>query len=111
VWGMDIQYEGDPFEEQFPPATVQRFEDLRPATREPSPIGADTDYLCWEYSYDASRWYDEGELLKLEPGEYTDFQSHRADVEGPYEKRFCVFSGSGVLIVITVSYYRVDRRT
>jgi mannose-6-phosphate isomerase-like protein (cupin superfamily) len=94
---MDIEYHGDPLEDQRPPATVQKFEELRPTVHEPSPIGADTDYLSWEYSYPTSRWYDEGELLKLEPGEYTDFHSHREGVERPYEKRFCVFSGSGVL--------------
>jgi oxalate decarboxylase/phosphoglucose isomerase-like protein (cupin superfamily) len=94
---MDIEFSGDPFENQSPEATVVRFEDLRPTRHEASPIGADTDYLSWEYGYDSSRWFDDGGLLKLEPGEYTDFQSHRESVEGPYEKCLTVFSGRGVL--------------
>jgi len=94
---MEIQYAGDPFENQLPPATVRRFEDLRPETNSSSPIGADTDYLSWAYDFESSRWYDDGGLLKLEPGEYTDFKSHREAVEGPYEKVLTVFAGRGVL--------------
>ncbi len=93
---MHIQYTSDPFEDR-PGATVERFSELRPTSRGPSDIGANTDYRTWRYEFDGSRWFDDGELLKLEPGEYTDFQSHRADVEGPYEKCLCVFSGRGVL--------------
>lgn len=94
---MEIEYDGDPFEGQQPEANVIRFEDLRPSATPQSSIGADTDYLTWEYDYESSRWYDDGGLLKLDPGEYTEFQSHRESVEGPYETCLTVFSGKGVL--------------
>lgn len=93
---MRIQYTSDPFEDR-PGATVERFEELAPTAYRRSDIGANTDHVSWKYEYDSSRWFDDGELLNLEPGEYTDFQSHREGVEGPYERSLIVFSGRGVL--------------
>ncbi|MFB6108573.1 MAG: cupin domain-containing protein [Haloplanus sp.] len=94
---MEIEYSGDPCANQLPRASVERFEELRPTPHERSELGDNTDYLSWEYGYESSRWYDSGELVKLDPGEFTHFQSHRDAVEGPYEKCLCIFSGRGVL--------------
>lgn len=94
---MKIVYEGDPFEDRSE-AHVERFEEQKPAPRPRSNLGSNADQLVWEYdSQPNSRWFDRGELIKLDPGEYTDFQSHRPEVEGDYELSFRVFYGSVAL--------------
>ncbi|UTF55742.1 cupin domain-containing protein [Natronosalvus rutilus] len=96
---VDIDYDGDPFRptKERPKASVVRFDDVEPWARHASDIGCNFDHLVWGYDLPASRWFDRGELRQLDPGEYTDFQSHREDVEGPVEKVVRVVSGRGVL--------------
>ncbi|MFC7156888.1 cupin domain-containing protein [Halomarina halobia] len=96
---VEITYDGDPFRspEERPDASVVRFGDVKPRTRHASNTGCNFDHLVWEYDFPASKWFDRGQLRRLEPGEYTDFQSHRADVEGPLEMCVRVVSGRGVL--------------
>jgi mannose-6-phosphate isomerase-like protein (cupin superfamily) len=96
---MRIEYDSDPFRplEERPKASIVRFEERTPTTHHESEIGCNFDHPVWEYDFPDSRWFDRGELIQLESGEYTDFQSHRADVEGPFEKSIRIFSGRGVL--------------
>lgn len=94
---MKIEYSSDPFEDR-PEASVTRYEETRPVPFEASDIGANEDHLVWQFeSPPNSRWFDQGALLKLEPGEYTDFQSHRPDVEGNYEVSSRIFHGEVTL--------------
>ncbi|WP_418286441.1 cupin domain-containing protein [Halorubrum sp. DTA46] len=96
---VEIDSDGDPFRStgERPEASVVRFDDTEPSTRHASAVGCNFDHLVWEYELPASRWFDRGRLRRLDPGEYTDFQSHRADVEGPVERVVRVVSGRGVL--------------
>lgn len=96
---MRIEYDSDPTRslEERPEASVVRFDELIPATRHESDVGCNLDYLVWRYEFLDSLWFDGLELAKLDPGAYTDFQSHREAVEGPLERVLRVFSGQGVL--------------
>lgn len=94
---MQIEYEGDPVEER-PEANVFRFEETKPVAHPRSDLGSNADRLVWQYGApDNSRWFDKGELLKLDSGEYTDLLSHRRDVEGAYEVVYRILNGSVVL--------------
>jgi len=96
---VEIDYDGDPVRstEERPPASVVRFDEVVPTTRHASDVGCNFDHLVWTYEFPASRWFDRGQLRRLDPGEYTDFQSHRAAVEGRVERVVRVVSGRGVL--------------
>jgi len=96
---VEIDYDGDPSRptEKRPESSVVRFDGVEPSTGHASAVGCNFDHLVWEYEFPASRWFDRGQLRRLDPGEYTAFQSHREDVEGPVERCFRVVSGRGVL--------------
>lgn len=94
---MQIEYEGDPLEDR-PEANVVRFEETMPVPHRRSDIGANADRVVWQFDQpDNSRWFDKGELHQLDPGVYTDFQSHREATEGVYEVTYRVMSGEAVL--------------
>lgn len=93
---MKIEYDSDPFEDR-PEGTIDRFEELMPGPRHYSDIGPNANHMVWEYEQEGSRWFQQNELIRLEPGEFTAFQSHLPEVEGPYEVCLRVFEGSGVL--------------
>lgn len=96
---IQINYNGDPFRsvEDRPKASIVRFSEIEPRTQHASDTGCNFDHRVWEYDFPVSQWFDRGELRRLEPGEYTDFQSHREDVEGPLEKGIRVVSGRAML--------------
>jgi mannose-6-phosphate isomerase-like protein (cupin superfamily) len=96
---VEIDDDGDPFrpKSERPAASVVRFDEIEPRTRHASDTGCNFDHPLWEYDLPASRWFDRGHLRRLEPGEYTDFQSHRAAVEGPLERVIRVVAGRGLL--------------
>ncbi len=93
---MKIEYTSDPIEDR-PEGTVERFEEVMPGPRHRSKVGPNADHLVWEYEQEGSQWFQQNELVKLDPGEFTAFQSHLVEVEGPYEVCMRVFEGSGVL--------------
>ena len=96
---MRIEYESDPTRsiEERPKASVVHFDAMTPATRHESDVGCNFDHPVWRYEFPNPRWFDGLELLRLDPGASTAFQSHREDVEGPLERVLRVFSGRGVL--------------
>lgn len=90
---LDITYSGDPREDR-PEARIERFAETKPVTRKESPTGANADHRVWPVEFPSSRWFDDGELVRLEPGAYTNFASHPEDREGLYERYYRVFSGT-----------------
>jgi oxalate decarboxylase/phosphoglucose isomerase-like protein (cupin superfamily) len=96
---IEINYEGDPSRptDERPAASIARFDDIKPTPQPASILGCNFDHLTWTYDFPASRWFDRGQLRKLDPGEYTDFQSHRESVEGPVERCIRVVAGQGIL--------------
>ncbi|UTF55752.1 cupin domain-containing protein [Natronosalvus rutilus] len=96
---MRIEYDSDPTYslEERPKASVVRFNEVTPATRHSSDVGCNFKHLVWRYEFHGSQWFDGLELLKVDPGTYTDFLSHREDVEGPLERVLRVFSGRAVI--------------
>jgi len=93
---MQIQYTSDPIEDR-PEGTIDRFEEVMAGPRHQSAVGPNADYLVWEFEQAGSQWFQQNELVKLDPGEFTAFQSHLTAVEGPYEVCLRVFEGSGIL--------------
>lgn len=96
---MEIEYESDPTRplEERPKASVAQWDSIAPRTRHESDLGCNFDHPVWTYEFPDSRWFDGLELVKLDPGVYTDFRSHREHVDGPLERVMRVFSGHGVL--------------
>ena len=96
---MKITYDSDPFVpvEERPKASVVRFRDLEARTRRESETGRNFDHDAWEYDFPDSKWFDEGELVRLDPGEYTEFRADREDVHGPVERCVRILSGRAVL--------------
>ena len=96
---MKIEYESDPTRslEERPKASVVQWGSITPETRHESEIGCNFDHPVWTYKFPDSQWFDGVELVKLDPGVYTDFRSHRERVGAPIERVVRVFSGQGVL--------------
>lgn len=72
---LEITYDGDPDEDR-PEASVERFRETKPVMRPESALGANAAYPAWPLAFERSRWFEHGELLRLEPGEYTNFVTH-----------------------------------
>ncbi|WP_255197649.1 cupin domain-containing protein [Halorarius litoreus] len=89
---MHIEYDGDPFEDR-PEGTIDRFEETVPRPRRQSEIGPNANHLVWEFDQEGSKWFQQNELVRLDPGQYTAFQSHLPDVEGPKEVCLRIFDG------------------
>lgn len=93
---MKIEYTADPFEGRPEPA-IERFEETTPFTRHESETGANADHHVWPLEFGDSRWFDHGEIIRLDPGEYTDYLTYEEAVDGPVERYYRVFEGSARL--------------
>jgi len=69
---VEIDYDGDPSRptEKRPESSVVRFDGVEPSTGHASAVGCNFDHLVWEYEFPASRWFDRGQLRRLDPGVY-----------------------------------------
>lgn len=96
---MNVTYESDPFRstEERPKAEVLRFGDLEMRTQRESETGRNFDHSAWEYDFGSSKWFDAGELVRLEPGEYTDFRPPGVNEDDPVERCLRIVSGRAVL--------------
>jgi oxalate decarboxylase/phosphoglucose isomerase-like protein (cupin superfamily) len=93
---MYIEYHEDPSADR-PEAVVDRFEEIVPERRHQADPGANADYMLWTFPQEGSRWFQQTQLYRLEPGEHTAFQAHLESVEGPMERCIRIFGGEGVL--------------
>jgi mannose-6-phosphate isomerase-like protein (cupin superfamily) len=93
---MEFTYESDPFEDR-PEGTVDRFEEIMPRRHQQSAVGANANHMVWEFPQEGSQWFQQNELIRLEPGEARAFQSHLKEVEGPYEVCLRIFNGTARL--------------
>lgn len=90
---LEISYSGDPTEDR-PEAEIETFDRIKPFSRTESETGANSNHQLWPFTFSSSRWFVDGEIIRLEPGEYTNFHTHRQDLDGPYERYYRVFSGT-----------------